>query len=176
MAFRANSFKFLWKKENSKPPTMPFRIVACTFPDNLSRNSCIPPSLRTSPRSLRVDIKIEQKRNTENLYSNARFNKQGFIVVYTFTVLLFLAEISYWFFTIAFSPLLELFLHFAWLRELRLERCAWAVSFCSKSSLVPTVLWLSSSSLWSTKWYGGTFKSFFFDLQKTNKQLMLGWK
>ena len=31
----------LKKKENSKPPTMPFRIVACTFPDNLSRNSCI---------------------------------------------------------------------------------------------------------------------------------------
>ena len=29
------------KKKNSKPPTMPFRIVACTFPDNLSRNSCI---------------------------------------------------------------------------------------------------------------------------------------
>ena len=41
MAFRANSFKFLWKQENSKPPTMPFRIVACTFPDNLSRNSCM---------------------------------------------------------------------------------------------------------------------------------------
>ena len=39
MAFRANSSKFLWKKENSKPPTMPFRIVACTFSDNLSRNS-----------------------------------------------------------------------------------------------------------------------------------------
>ena len=64
------------------------------------------PSLRTSPRSLRVDIKIEQKRNTENLYSTARFNKQGLIVVYTSTVLLFLAEISDWFFTIAFSPLL----------------------------------------------------------------------
>ena len=31
----------LKKKENLKPPTMPFRIVACTFPDNLSRNSCI---------------------------------------------------------------------------------------------------------------------------------------
>ena len=31
----------LKKKENSKPPTMPFKIVACTFPDNLSRNSCI---------------------------------------------------------------------------------------------------------------------------------------
>ena len=31
----------LRKKENSKPPTMPFRIVACTFADNLSRNSCI---------------------------------------------------------------------------------------------------------------------------------------
>ena len=41
MAFRANSFKFLWKQEKLKPPTMPFRIVACTFPDNLSRNSCI---------------------------------------------------------------------------------------------------------------------------------------
>ena len=41
MAFRANSFKFLWEKDNSKPPTMPFSIVACTFPDNLSRNSCI---------------------------------------------------------------------------------------------------------------------------------------
>ena len=66
----------------------------------------IPPSLRTSPRSLRVDIKNEQKGNTENLYSNARFNKQGLIVVYTFTVLLLLNEISYWFFTIAFLPLL----------------------------------------------------------------------
>ena len=32
---------FFEKKENLKPPTMPFRIVACTFPDNLSRNSCI---------------------------------------------------------------------------------------------------------------------------------------
>ena len=32
---------FFEKKENSKPPTMPFRIVTCTFPDNLSRNSCI---------------------------------------------------------------------------------------------------------------------------------------
>ena len=41
MAFRANSFKFLWKTENSKPPTIPFEIVACTFSDNLSRNSCI---------------------------------------------------------------------------------------------------------------------------------------
>ena len=41
MAFRANSFKFLCKNGNSKPPTMPFRICACTFPDNLSRNSCI---------------------------------------------------------------------------------------------------------------------------------------
>ena len=26
----------------SKPPTIPFGIVACTFSDNLSRNSCIP--------------------------------------------------------------------------------------------------------------------------------------
>ena len=41
MAFRANSFKFLWRTVNSKPPTMPFGIAACTFSDNLSRNSCI---------------------------------------------------------------------------------------------------------------------------------------
>ena len=41
MAFRANSFKFLWRTVNSKPPKMPFGIFACTFSDNLSRNSCI---------------------------------------------------------------------------------------------------------------------------------------
>ena len=35
------NFKFLWKTVNSKPPTIPFVIVACTFSDNLSRNSCI---------------------------------------------------------------------------------------------------------------------------------------
>ena len=35
-------FQISLKKDNSKPPTMPFRIVACTFPDNLSRNSCKP--------------------------------------------------------------------------------------------------------------------------------------
>ena len=35
------SFKFLWRTVNSKPPTIPFRIVACTFSDNLSRNSCM---------------------------------------------------------------------------------------------------------------------------------------
>ena len=35
-----HSFKFLWKTVNSKPPTIPFGIVAFTFSDNLSRNSC----------------------------------------------------------------------------------------------------------------------------------------
>ena len=31
-----------WPLSNSKPPTtIPFGIVACTFSDNLSRNSCI---------------------------------------------------------------------------------------------------------------------------------------
>ena len=39
--FSCHSFKFLWKTVNSKPPTIPFRIVACTFSDNLSRNSSI---------------------------------------------------------------------------------------------------------------------------------------
>ena len=36
-----HSFKFLWKTVNSKPPTIPFEVVACTLSDNLSRNSCI---------------------------------------------------------------------------------------------------------------------------------------
>ena len=36
-----HSFKFLWKTVNSKPPTIPFGVVACTSNDNLSQNSCI---------------------------------------------------------------------------------------------------------------------------------------
>ena len=36
-----HSFKFLWKTVNSKPPTIPFGVVACTLSDNLSRNSCV---------------------------------------------------------------------------------------------------------------------------------------
>ena len=36
-----HSFKFLWRRVNSKPHTIRFRIVACTFWNNLSRNSCI---------------------------------------------------------------------------------------------------------------------------------------
>ena len=34
-----HSFKLLWKKVNSKPPTIPFGIAVCTFSDNLSRNT-----------------------------------------------------------------------------------------------------------------------------------------
>ena len=41
MGFSCHSFKFLWRGDNSKLPTIPFGIVACTFSDNLSRNSCI---------------------------------------------------------------------------------------------------------------------------------------
>ena len=37
-----HSFKFLWRTGQTKPPTIPFGIVACPFSDNLSRNSCIP--------------------------------------------------------------------------------------------------------------------------------------
>ena len=36
-----HSYKFLWRTENSKPHTIPFGIVACTFSENFSRNSCI---------------------------------------------------------------------------------------------------------------------------------------
>ena len=39
-----HSFKFLWRTVNSKPPTIPFGIVACTFSDSLSRNSCLRPA------------------------------------------------------------------------------------------------------------------------------------
>ena len=35
------SFKFLWRRVNSKPPTIPLGIVTCTSSDNLSQNSCI---------------------------------------------------------------------------------------------------------------------------------------
>ena len=36
-----HSFKFLWRTVHSKPPTIPFGIIACTFSDNLPRSSCI---------------------------------------------------------------------------------------------------------------------------------------
>ena len=36
-----NSFKFLWRTGHSKLPTIPFGVVACTFSDNLSQNTCI---------------------------------------------------------------------------------------------------------------------------------------
>ena len=35
------SFKFLWRTVYSKPPTIPFGIITCTFSDNLSRNGCM---------------------------------------------------------------------------------------------------------------------------------------
>ena len=31
---------YFWRTVNSKPPTIPFGIVACTFSDNFFRNSC----------------------------------------------------------------------------------------------------------------------------------------
>ena len=36
-----HSFKLLWWTVNSKPPSIPFGIVTCTFCDNLSQNTCI---------------------------------------------------------------------------------------------------------------------------------------
>ena len=35
-----HNFKFLWRTVNSKPPTIPFATVACTFSNNVSQNSC----------------------------------------------------------------------------------------------------------------------------------------
>ena len=40
MASRAILSNFFERTVNSKPPTISFGIVACTFSDNLSRNSC----------------------------------------------------------------------------------------------------------------------------------------
>ena len=36
-----HSFKFLWRKVHSKPPTIRFGTVAYNFSDNLSRHSCM---------------------------------------------------------------------------------------------------------------------------------------
>ena len=41
VASRAILSNFFERTVNSKPPTIPFGIVACTFSDNLSRNSCM---------------------------------------------------------------------------------------------------------------------------------------
>ena len=41
MVFRAILSNFSGGTVNSKPPTIPFGIIACTFADNLSRNSYI---------------------------------------------------------------------------------------------------------------------------------------
>ena len=41
MASRAILSTFFEDQKKLKPPTIPFRIVACTFSDNLSQNSCM---------------------------------------------------------------------------------------------------------------------------------------
>ena len=41
MASCAILSNFFERTVNSKPPTIPYGIIACTFSDNLSRNSCI---------------------------------------------------------------------------------------------------------------------------------------
>ena len=46
-AFSCHSFKFFWGTVNSKPPKIPFGIVAWTFSNNLSRNSCIRPQIHS---------------------------------------------------------------------------------------------------------------------------------
>ena len=50
-----DSFKFLWKTVHLKSPTIPFRIVACTFSDNVSQNSCIFNNYSSSPNGLWVN-------------------------------------------------------------------------------------------------------------------------
>ena len=55
-----HSFKFLWRTANSKPPTIPFGIVACTSSDKLSRNSCI--------QSLNPTLKILKSKYLQILH------------------------------------------------------------------------------------------------------------
>ena len=51
------SSKFLWRTRQTKPPTIAFGIVACTFSDNLSRNSCMSKDVLTTFEHLRSYLK-----------------------------------------------------------------------------------------------------------------------
>ena len=66
------SFKFLWRTVNSKPPTIPFGIVACTFSDNLSRNSCICTS--REPTGLSTQM-VKNQRSTQGLLLRIRHTR-----------------------------------------------------------------------------------------------------
>ena len=50
---------FFWTTVNSKPPTIPFGFVACTFSDNLSPNSCIQISNTYLPEFLNILLYVE---------------------------------------------------------------------------------------------------------------------
>ena len=70
-----NSFKFLWRTANSKPPTLPFGIVACTFSDNLSRNSCIPPTECGFPQFCRTNCyySFNNQDDRSTLFLNTKY-------------------------------------------------------------------------------------------------------
>ena len=61
-----HSFKFLWRTVNSKPPTIPFGIVACTFSDSLSRNSCLRPATDLWVKSYANEEKVNNGVSKES--------------------------------------------------------------------------------------------------------------
>ena len=67
------SFKFLWRTVKSKPPTITIGIVACTFSDNLSRNSYIPILLIHSTRNVWKTVHVDvNNRSVDRANSKAR--------------------------------------------------------------------------------------------------------
>ena len=77
MGISCHSFKFLWRRVNSKLPTIPFGIVACTFSDNLSWNSCISKRIDTCPltETLRFLLAILKPRHVNIFHTlNHRAN------------------------------------------------------------------------------------------------------
>ena len=69
-----DSFKFLWKTVHLKSPTIPFRIVACTFSDNLSQNSCIqaPLAAAISPLAISPSTWVNEIRPDHNTGRESR--------------------------------------------------------------------------------------------------------
>ena len=59
-----HSFKFRWRTVNSELPTIPFGIVAWTFSDNLSRNSCLYLNSHRAIKCLCVEFLIHLKPPT----------------------------------------------------------------------------------------------------------------
>ena len=80
-----HSINFLSRTVNSKPPTIPFGIVAGTFSDNLSRSSCILRNIfvdkvlreEIPPQNDRQFLKVSMEPHPSVVYLKSSMN-QGF--------------------------------------------------------------------------------------------------